>query len=1153
VYVTALLAALSVTAPASAQRAAPTVDVRSSRPAPVPRERLRAAEDLRDSLGPESVVDLDRQTGTPRSVARLDGFLTRPSPAPARDIVLRYLRSHADLFGLGAAEIDRLELVRRYRSRGKVDRLMFQQTIDGVPVMDGGISANVTTDGRLVNVAGAPWANLDIGSTTPRLGREDALDEAKSSMGARSGSAPGRGKPPTFRDGRQASLVVFPDRRRPRLAWRTLAYDEAGRLYDTTIDADSGDVLRRHSLTSHAVDAKVFDNYPGAPAGGNQRTADISPYITTPGAALVDGPYATVWSDVDDDDEPQAPEEIAPSSGDDYLYDYTAFPSVSGGFCRPPSYFCSWDHNTAFSWETNREQSAIQAFYYANHFRDHVTASPIEFTPAKGAFKVVINTQDGADTDSGLPDDDHVNNAFMNTPPTGSPLLAAFLFRPDDRNPPVSQQTPTLNSADDARIMYHEYTHGLSNRLIADPHGIGAMVGHQAVSIGEATSDWYAFDILVKENFEDDTAADGEIYWGEYLDNGIFDGRSQPVDCTPDSDPGDCPGSDTAGPAGYTYGDMGKVIDRPESHADGEIWSQSVWDLRRELIAEYGEADGTELTELLVTAGMELSPTDPSFLDMRNAILSADIVYNNGDDLDLIWSVFAERGMGFFASTIDASDIRVVEDFSTPPPDDAPLGDIAGTVTSEAGSPIPGARVYVGGLVGYSQTSTNAEGKYRITDMPEGTYPRVVAIAPGGLDRGVLEDVPVAENVTTTRNFRLRRNWADIGGGAQVAAVDGENSTVGSSCGPQEAIDGHFGTNWRTSSPAFSGDPGPEFLTVRLPEAVDPSAFEIDPTSTCNAGITASLGQFAIEVSSNGTSFRQVASGTFDRADTYRRNRVLPSGTPTAVRFVRLRALATQNSNPPFAGARNLAITEFQIYGAIHRPPTCRGSAPTVPGTIGTPGNDVLVGTPGNDSLDGRGGHDRICGGAGADTIVGGTGRDSMFGEAGTDFVRARDSERDSVNCGPDRDAALVDSGDTHTECEAAYVEAVPPPPPPPPPPPFSCIFDPSFGSLRTTLRRGGAVAFTCTERAAVSMRLTMSRRSAFRAGLVRRRRGGAVTVARGTGRGGSARVRVRFTRKAKRRLSRARRVTLTLRMTARGIDSGLAQRASMRVVLRRR
>ena len=54
----------------------------------------------------------------------------------------------------------------------------------------------------------------------------------------------------------------------------------------------------------------------------------------------------------------------------------------------------------------------------------------------------------------------------------------------------------------------------------------------------------------------------------------------------------------------------------PETHADGEVWLETLWQLRQTL--------GAPTTEALVTAAMELSPPGPSFLDMRNAILQAD-------------------------------------------------------------------------------------------------------------------------------------------------------------------------------------------------------------------------------------------------------------------------------------------------------------------------------------------------------------------------------------------------------------------------------------------------------------------------------------------------------------------------------------------------
>ena len=66
-------------------------------------------------------------------------------------------------------------------------------------------------------------------------------------------------------------------------------------------------------------------------------------------------------------------------------------------------------------------------------------------------------------------------------------------------------------------------------------------------------------------------------------------------------------------------------------------------------------------------AAARLSPPEPSFLHMRNAILQADQVLNNGANVAAIWAVFAARGMGFFASTQNGDDATPIEDFSLPP------------------------------------------------------------------------------------------------------------------------------------------------------------------------------------------------------------------------------------------------------------------------------------------------------------------------------------------------------------------------------------------------------------------------------------------------------------------------------------------------------
>ena len=221
-----------------------------------------------------------------------------------------------------------------------------------------------------------------------------------------------------------------------------------------------------------------------------------------------------------------------------------------------------------------------------------------------------------------------------------------------------------VNGADDPYVVFHEYTHGMSLRLVTDSAGVGALNDAQPGAMGEAWSDWYAEDYLVAGGFQSDTAAPGELRAGPYL--GAADLRTQPFDCPVAPPGGPCPGTGGAGPGGYTYADFGRIVGEPEVHADGEIWAETLWDLRRALVAKH-PADGVTRARALITDGMRLSPPEPSFLEGRDAILKSDVARGYGDR-DLIWAVFAARGMGLNATTTGGTDTAPVAGFAAPPP-----------------------------------------------------------------------------------------------------------------------------------------------------------------------------------------------------------------------------------------------------------------------------------------------------------------------------------------------------------------------------------------------------------------------------------------------------------------------------------------------------
>ena len=78
------------------------------------------------------------------------------------------------------------------------------------------------------------------------------------------------------------------------------------------------------------------------------------------------------------------------------------------------------------------------------------------------------------------------------------------------------------------------------------------------------------------------------------------------------------------GPGGYTYGDFGKIAVGPGGALPTARSGSRPCGTCARRWTPTARPRRSDLTEELVTRGMELSPPSPSFLDMRNAILQAD-------------------------------------------------------------------------------------------------------------------------------------------------------------------------------------------------------------------------------------------------------------------------------------------------------------------------------------------------------------------------------------------------------------------------------------------------------------------------------------------------------------------------------------------------
>jgi extracellular elastinolytic metalloproteinase len=592
------------------------------------------------------------------------------SKRDAAAVVLDFLRTNAQAIGVAKSDVETLRLVGRTRSPEGGRVLTWSQEVAGVPAAGATLRAVVDAEGRLRALSGDLVPALDIDTITPVVSAADAYRRIRGGAPAVARGERGPQRATSFRDGGQATLTVFRRGGSDRLGWRVLASINSRRFEDAIVDATTGRVERRLNRVRNAGQIAHFDRHPGAAVGGVQRLDPLGDWLvgsgqfdalTGPNAHAVLDPDDEVW--VQESLEPpyfvesglDGAEEVPADSQDDWKA-----PLVSNG----PA---TWDDDAPFSWTTNGPQSATQLFWYVNRFHDHLEQQPISFDAGSGNFEgddpVIAQAMDGANTsdaEPGLPDPDHVNNASMLTLPDGFPgYMQMHLFGGD---------FPEVDGANDASFVYHEYAHGLSGRLVTYSDGWEAMWagagGGQPGALGEGTSDWYAMDFLVSDGLELDGAAAGDVRVGEYLDGGTNLIRYQGLDCQVGQSPG-CPAAGTAGAGGFDLSDYGKIDAGPQVHSDGEIWAQTLWDVRRALIAT--TPDGVSRARRYITGGLRLAPPQPSFLEMRDAILQSAAIDGSAQDVDTLWQVFANRGMGWSANTTGPVDAQPSAASDRPP------------------------------------------------------------------------------------------------------------------------------------------------------------------------------------------------------------------------------------------------------------------------------------------------------------------------------------------------------------------------------------------------------------------------------------------------------------------------------------------------------
>ena len=439
---------------------------------------------------------------------------------------------------------------------------------------------------------------------------------------------PGATDTSVFNTGNRASLVDFPtaDNACTSPGWRTRtrARRPPTSTSSTRPPAKSSSARTRRRSTP-AQTGKAWQYYPSsllAAGVGNDRAPSAS-RSTTPGD--LSGNNAHTYADPLDSI--QVPGGTVPSGDRDpeqsssaNMWNYTAQldDGVNGpwmgtsvdhfyGFANcDPHWKCTWADDVANSWQLNRNQNGTQVYYYLNNFHDwlknHVN---IGFGPAQGNFQVSNGGQgglgtmpsrreidDGASTSTstggstsnggGYPDPNHTDNANMATPPDGfSPRMQMYLF-----GRPRSRTADGPDSPTAARTSRHRLPRVHARALEPARRRRGGKLDARQRAGGR---DGRGVERLVRVRLSRRRRSTLPI---RRPPASSFIGAYSRTAARPDPHRADrlrgrrrpgtvCPGGAPGQPAATRTATSARSSAAPEVHADGEIWAQTLWDLRR--------------------------------------------------------------------------------------------------------------------------------------------------------------------------------------------------------------------------------------------------------------------------------------------------------------------------------------------------------------------------------------------------------------------------------------------------------------------------------------------------------------------------------------------------------------------------------------------
>jgi len=244
----------------------------------------------------------------------------------------------------------------------------------------------------------------------------------------------------------------------------------------------------------------------------------------------------------------------------------------------------------------------------------------------------------------------NVGNETVTMSGTDASITIASLFIGQDHGAMIASETGSVavtlssgvhrDAALDNGVVFHEFAHGVTNRLTGGAANTSCLQVTQSKGMGEGWSDYFAISLTADP---DDAAEDprpiAAYLIGQSLEGPGIRTRSYSTDLAVDD---------------LT---LAHIATQGQPHGVGEVWASMLWEAHWELVHAYGfdpdlhaGTGGNNRALRLVVEGLKNQPCDPTFIEARDAILLAEMDETGGADECFLWRAFAKRGIGDGAS-----------------------------------------------------------------------------------------------------------------------------------------------------------------------------------------------------------------------------------------------------------------------------------------------------------------------------------------------------------------------------------------------------------------------------------------------------------------------------------------------------------------------